>query len=132
MRPRSSISTSLLGDRFGNEMADLARRCRVRDVDNPKAPLKQALRTKGSLYEEAIAAGRRTLQGNGLWAATYRILAACYAHLGRLDDARAAVQRLLQTDPGLTVAKATELYGGRDNADVANMLAGLRLAGLPE
>jgi hypothetical protein len=39
-------------------MADLARRCRVSDVDNPKAPLKQALRTKGSLYEEAIAAGR--------------------------------------------------------------------------
>jgi hypothetical protein len=131
MRPRSSISTSLLGDRFGNEMADLARRCRVSDVDNPKAPLKQALRTKGSLYEEAIAAGRRALQGNALWAATYRILATCYAHLGRLDDAR-AVQRLLHTDPGLTVAKATELYGGRDNADVANMLAGLRLAGLPE
>jgi hypothetical protein len=83
------MSTSLLGDRFGNEMADLARRCRVSDVHNPKAPLKQALRTKGSLYEEAIAAGRRALQGNALWAATYRILAACYARLGRLDDARA-------------------------------------------
>jgi hypothetical protein len=129
MRPRSSISTSLLGDRFGNEMADLARRCRASDVDNPKAPLNEALRTKGSLYEEAIAAGRGALQGNALWVATYRILAACYAQ--RLDDARAAVQRLPQTDLGLTVAKATELYGGRDNADVANMLAGLRLAGLP-
>jgi hypothetical protein len=79
-----------------------------------------------------LRAGRRALQGNALWAATYRILAACYAHLERLDDARAAVQRLPQTDPGLTIAKATELYGGRDNADVANMLAGLRLGGLPE
>jgi adenylate cyclase len=72
------------------------------------------------------------LQGNAFWAAIYRILAACYAHLGRLDDARAAVQRLPQTDPGLTVAKATELYGGCDNADIANTLAGLRPAGLPE
>jgi hypothetical protein len=39
MRPRSSITTSLLGDRFGNEMADLAGRFPVSDVDNPKAPL---------------------------------------------------------------------------------------------
>jgi hypothetical protein len=57
-------------------------------------------------------AGRRALQGNALWAATYRILATCYAHLGRLDDARAAVQRLPQTDLGLTVGKLPSFTAG--------------------
>ena len=83
-------------------------------------------------YEEAVAAARRPLQGNAHWAGTWRILAASYAHLGQLDEARDAVQRLLQIDPDLTVTKAKELMGMRDNVDAAHLIEGLRLAGLPE
>ena len=78
-------------------------------------------------YEEAVAAARCPLQGNAHWAGTWRILAASYAHLGQLDEARDAVQRLLQIDPD-----PRRPMGMRDNVDAAHLIEGLRLAGLPE
>jgi adenylate cyclase len=41
----------------------------------------------------------RSLQEHPGWPPTYRILAACYAHMGRLDDARNIVQRLRAITP---------------------------------
>ena len=38
-------------------------------------------------YEEAVAWGQRSLQSRPDYPATYRLLAASYAHLGRLDEA---------------------------------------------
>jgi tetratricopeptide (TPR) repeat protein len=54
----------------------------------------------------------------------YRLLAACYAHMGRLDDARAVVTRLRGITPGL-VPSAAQL---RNPADRELFLSGLRLA----
>jgi TolB-like protein len=75
-------------------------------------------------FEDAVAMLLRSLQEQPDWAPTYRMLAACYAHMGRLDDATNIVARLRAITP-LIVPNAThwrkpehrELY-----------LSGLRLA----
>jgi adenylate cyclase len=75
-------------------------------------------------FEDAVAMLLRALQEQPDWAPTYRMLAACYAHMGRPDDAANIIERLRAITP-LIVPGAThwrkpehrELY-----------LSGLRLA----
>jgi len=75
-------------------------------------------------FEDAVAMLLRSLQEQPDWAPTYRMLAACYAHMGRPDDAANIIERLRAITP-LIVPNAThwrkpehrELY-----------LSGLRLA----
>jgi adenylate cyclase len=50
-------------------------------------------------FEEAAAMLLRSLQEHAGWAPTYRFLAACYAHLGQLDEAQEAVRRLRTITP---------------------------------
>jgi tetratricopeptide (TPR) repeat protein len=45
-------------------------------------------------FEDAVAMLLRSLQEHPGWAPTYRFLAACYAHMGRLDEARETINRL--------------------------------------
>jgi TolB-like protein/class 3 adenylate cyclase len=45
-------------------------------------------------FDEAIPKLRLAIQENPSFAEPYRILASCYAHMGRLDDAREVVTRL--------------------------------------
>jgi hypothetical protein len=45
-------------------------------------------------FRDAAAMLLRSLQEHLGWAPTYRFLAACYAHMGRLDEARETIQRL--------------------------------------
>jgi len=45
-------------------------------------------------YEEAAAALLASLQEFPTYAPTYRFLASCYAHMGRLDEAREIIERL--------------------------------------
>jgi adenylate cyclase len=44
--------------------------------------------------DEAEATLRRSLESQAQWPPTFRMLASCYAHMGRLDDARATLVRL--------------------------------------
>jgi adenylate cyclase len=75
-------------------------------------------------FEEAAAMLLRSLQQHAGWAPAYRFLAACYAHMGRLDEAKETIERLKAITP-IVVPTATpwrnpeyrELY-----------LSGLRLA----
>jgi adenylate cyclase len=48
----------------------------------------------GQRYEEAAATLLASLQELPTYAPTYRFLASCYAHMGRLEDAREIVKRL--------------------------------------
>ena len=41
----------------------------------------------------------RSLQEHAGWAPCYRFLAACYAHMGRLDEARETIERLKAVTP---------------------------------
>jgi len=50
-------------------------------------------------FKEAEAMLLLALQERPSWAPTYRFLASCYAHMGRLDEARAIVKRLQDITP---------------------------------
>ena len=75
-------------------------------------------------FDEAIAKQLIALQEDPSFPDPYRYLAACYAHTGRLDDAREIVERLRGVTP-LVVPSASELR----NAQQRELyLSGLRLA----
>jgi pentatricopeptide repeat protein len=73
-------------------------------------------------FEYARALLLRSLQENPSWVPTYRFLASCYAHLGRLDEARELVERLRRITP-VVVPSATHW---RDPEQRELYLSGLR------
>jgi adenylate cyclase len=75
-------------------------------------------------YEEARAMLLQSLDERSTWAPTYRFLAACYAQMGRLDEARAIIARLRELTDDV-VPSATHW---RNLEHRALYLDGLRLA----
>jgi adenylate cyclase len=82
-----------------------------------------------SRFDEAIVAAKKALRQNPSYPATYRCLASAFAHLGRDDEAREAVARLLELDPAISVSEWIA-RGGQSNSKL--MIEGLQKAGLPE
>jgi len=80
-------------------------------------------------FEEAIAAGKKSLRQNPSFPTSYRCLASAFAHLGRDAEAREAAAHLLETDPAFTIS-AYIARGGQSNSKL--LIEGLRKAGLPE
>ena len=60
------------------------------------------------------------------------MLALANAHLGRLDDARAAARRLLELLPKATVSAYKDFLHFRHPERLVLVQQGLRIAGLPE
>lgn len=83
-------------------------------------------------YETGIALASASLRANRMHHSTLRTLAIAQSLGGRMDDARATVQRILQAQPSLTVSAfmrnspASPFEHGRRIANA------LRLAGLPD
>jgi TolB-like protein/class 3 adenylate cyclase len=75
-------------------------------------------------FDEAASKLLLAIQDNPGATASYRLLAACYAHMGRLDEARAIVARLRAITP--LVVPSDLPY--RNPEDRALLLSGLRLA----
>ena len=75
-------------------------------------------------FDAATAALLRSLQEHPNWAPTYRFLASCYAHTGRLDEAREVVKRLR----GLTDTIVPDPAHWRKAEFREFYLAGLRMA----
>jgi adenylate cyclase len=67
----------------------------------------------------------QSLQETPNWAPTYRFLASCYAHMGRLDEARKMVERLRSITPVVVPSAAAHW---RNPEDRALYFDGLRLA----
>jgi tetratricopeptide (TPR) repeat protein len=67
---------------------------------NPRLPRANSLMGIGAAhffarrFEEAKAALLQSLQEKPNWVPSYRFLASCYAHMGRLDEAEETVKRL--------------------------------------
>jgi adenylate cyclase len=85
-------------------------------------------------YEEAVDWTRRALREQPRYAIAIRMQVVSLAHLGRIDAARQSLKRLLEIQPGLTIAAWKTAYGATffvpELLDV--YVHGLRRAGLPE
>ena len=62
----------------------------------------------------------------------YRLFAATYAQLGRLEDAKHAVAELLKINPAFSISRFAAQAPYTNPNDLARYVTGLRLAGLPE
>jgi len=97
---------------------------------SPRARVGWALLTIGAAhfyarrFDEAVPKLLLAIQEDPSLPNPYRYLAACYAHMGRLDEARAAIRRL-RAITGVVIPDLTYL---RNAEHRAFYLAGLRLA----
>ena len=83
-------------------------------------------------YDEAAEAAKKAIQLYGYLMLAHLILAASCAHLGRLDEARAAKKRSLELNPELTISRLLEIYPVANYKNLDAYIEGLRKAGLPE
>jgi len=85
--------------------------------------------------EEAVAWLRRSIEANRNFRNAHLFLAAALAQLGRLDEARAAVQATLTLDPIFTIRRLHAAAWGDNPTYLVQrerVYDGLRKAGLPE
>jgi TolB-like protein len=83
-------------------------------------------------YGEAIAWAEKALPKHEGYQASYRILAASYAHAGRVDSARLTVKRLRERNPTMRLSDLRTIIPWRRQDDLRRYTEGLRMAGLPE
>ncbi|MGH6891467.1 MAG: tetratricopeptide repeat protein [Dongiaceae bacterium] len=81
-------------------------------------------------YETAVDALLKRIALNPNTDASRMLLAACYGHLGRVDEARAAWAELLRVNPGFSLAQRARVLPFRDAADFQRITDGLAKAGL--
>jgi TolB-like protein/class 3 adenylate cyclase len=97
---------------------------------NPRERVLAALTPMGICYlfkrefDKAVAILQASIQERPGYAQSYRALAACYAHMGRLDEAREVVQRLRAMTP-IVVPPTMPI---RNPEYLELFLSGLRLA----
>jgi adenylate cyclase len=83
-------------------------------------------------YERAVELARRSLRANSAHTSTLRTLAIAQSMLGRMDDARATVDKLLTLEPGFTVAGFRAKAPGAA-FEIGQLFAeALKAAGVPE
>jgi tetratricopeptide (TPR) repeat protein len=80
-------------------------------------------------YAQAIEAARRSWMLNWNWPAGLRYLVASLAQLGRIEEARAALEELKLLNPDFTFVEGNLRRLYTDQAAVDHILHGLRLAG---
>lgn len=83
-------------------------------------------------YDQSLVWLLKSRNENSGHLAAHRNLAACFAHLGRLDEARASAADLMAREPSFRVGDFAQRYPLRRAADLERLLWGLRAAGLPE
>lgn len=77
-------------------------------------------------FEASIDWSLRALAANPDWLATYWVLGGAYGHLGRLEEARDIVARLLAKSPAMRLGHLQQI------SESHPVIEGLRKAGLPE
>ncbi len=82
--------------------------------------------------EDAVEWANLVARHNPRFPGGHRTLAAAYGHLGRQADARAALDKLLELLPGLTIAQLKERLPFKHLDDLERYLDGLRKAGLAD
>ncbi len=83
-------------------------------------------------FEEVVHWARKTIQNprsTGYW--PQAVLAAALAHLGQMDEARAAVTEALEAKPDLSLTYLEKTLPTKEPDGLEPYLDGLRKAGLP-
>ncbi len=103
------------------------------DPHYPNILLHLSAQAEFSLGHYEIAASRlaERIVRNPNTDASRMLLAACYGHLGRADEARAAWAGLLEVNPGFSVAQREGVLPYRNASDFQRIVDGLAKAGLP-
>jgi TolB-like protein/class 3 adenylate cyclase len=106
---------------------------------NPLDPLGFLLRLGtacGHLFagddKEAAVWAERALQERPKAIIGLRLAASCFAHGGRLEDAKRVTAQLRELAPNFRIAQVRTLFPLRRPEDLAKYSEGLRLAGMPE
>src|SRR5262249_36869151 len=79
-------------------------------------------------YDEAIVAIRRMRDPSQ----GHRLAAASYAHVGRIEEARACAKKLLARHPNFSVARWAEVPPEKVPERLDRLVSGLKMAGLPD
>jgi adenylate cyclase len=80
-------------------------------------------------YEEFLE-GSNHISRHQVW--HYPYLAIAYAHLGRIEEAKASAAEVLRLKPDFTAKWIIAMEPYKNPADLEHLLDGLRKAGLPE
>ena len=83
-------------------------------------------------YEDAAEWARRSVQRRTDLALGFRCLATSYAHLGRDEEARAALQEVMRLQPGYSVAHLRLVLSSANPEFAERFIDGLRKTGLKE
>jgi adenylate cyclase len=83
-------------------------------------------------YERAAMVGRRGVETFPGFVNGYKPLIAALGHLGRREEAKPYLNKLLRLEPGFTVETFGEVYPIKKAGDRRRYMDGLRLAGVPE
>jgi len=83
-------------------------------------------------YERTVLVGRGAVKGNPNFSAGYKPLIAALGHLGRTEEAKPYIEKLLSLEPHFTVEHFGETYPFKRALDRHRYMRGLRLAGVPE
>jgi adenylate cyclase len=83
-------------------------------------------------FEEALSFAKKSVIEAPSWTSGHTVQIQCLVHLGRIDEARSAAQRLLKIAPQLTVSEWRSRYAIRDPERIERACGALRIAGIPE
>ena len=83
-------------------------------------------------YGQAVELARRAVRLRGTLWYGYAYLASALGHLGRVDEAKKAMEEMFVAEPRASITFLKGLLPILDDDDMAHILDGLRKAGLPE
>ncbi|AYG62298.1 adenylate/guanylate cyclase domain-containing protein [Rhizobium jaguaris] len=81
-------------------------------------------------YEEAVELLLQRVSRNPVTDVSRALLAACYGHLGRFEEARATWQEVLRVNPGYSLEYRRKVLPFKNPADFELVIEGLRKAGV--
>ncbi len=81
--------------------------------------------------DAAVTALKQRLERNSNSETSHALLASCYGHLGRFDEARAAWAEVLRVAPNFSIEGQRRVLPYKNPDDFERRMEGMRKAGLP-